>query len=154
VAHSPAHPRAGKLPVELSLSLEAGFPRHEYEENATTLEVRPIIEREFGKLQIDANPVIGRARKGPGVDEGWDFEPGVRVGYSVNKRLDPSLEYYGSTGALDDPLPSKQQVHQFFPGGDLSFGENIVFNFGVGFGVTDAGNRLVYKTRLGWLFGK
>ena len=43
-------------------------------------------------------------------------------------------------------------MHQFFPGGDFQITENVVFNFGVGFGVTDAGNKLVYKTRLGWLF--
>jgi len=43
-------------------------------------------------------------------------------------------------------------VHQFFPGGDFQITDNVVLNFGVGFGVTDAGNKLVYKTRVGWLF--
>jgi hypothetical protein len=66
--------------------------------------------------------------------------------------FDLSLEYYGATGPLSDPLPSNEQVHQFFPGGDFQVTPNIVFNFGVGFGVTDAGNRLVSKTRLGWMF--
>jgi hypothetical protein len=37
-------------------------------------------------------------------------------------------------------------------GGDLKFGDNLVVNFGVGFGVTNAGNRLVYKMRIGYLF--
>ena len=30
----------------------------------------------------------------------------------------------------------------------------FVVNFGVGFGATEAGNRLVYKMRIGYLFGK
>ena len=53
---------------------------------------------------------------------------------------------------MSDPLPVKEQVHQFYPGWDFQINENIVWNFGVGFGATDAGNRLVSKMRLGWLF--
>lgn len=136
-------------PVLVSISAEVGFPKDTYEENSTTLEFRPILERSFGKLAIDVNPVLGRALKGPGKDEGWDFEPGVRVGYDATKKLALSVEYYGATGELTDPLPSKQQVHQFFPGGDWQINDNIVFNFGVGFNLNDVGNRLVYKSRLG-----
>jgi hypothetical protein len=145
-------PESWKLPVGLSLSTEVAFPKDEYEESDATLEVRPIIEWGRGRFLLDLNPVIGRALKGPGSGEGWDFEPGVRLGWTATKRLDLSLEYYGSTGLLTDPLPGKEQVHQFFPGGDWQINENVVFNFGVGFGATNAGNRLVYKTRLGWLF--
>jgi hypothetical protein len=141
------------LPVKVSLSTEVGFPRSDYEENATTLELRPIIERGFGRLQIDLNPVLGKALRGPGAAEGWDFEPGVRVAYSTSPRVDLSLEYYGSTGPLDAPLPRTEQVHQFFPGADLQLTDAIVWNVGVGIGATSAGNTLVYKTRLGWLFG-
>lgn len=141
------------LPVKVSLSTEVGFPRRDYEENATTLELRPIIERGFGKLQIDLNPVLGKALRGPGAAEGWDFEPGVRVAYSASPKVDLSLEYYGSTGPLDAPLPSAEQVHQFFPGADIQLSDAIVWNLGVGIGATNAGNTLVYKMRLGWLFG-
>lgn len=145
-------PESWRLPVGLSLSTEVGFPKDEYEEADATLEIRPVIEWGRGRFLLDVNPVVGRALSGPGSGEGWDFEPGVRLGWAATKRLDLSLEYYGSTGPLSDPLPGAQQVHQFFPGGDLQLTENIVFNFGVGFGATTAGNRLVYKSRLGWMF--
>jgi hypothetical protein len=145
-------PESWKLPVGLSLSTEFGFPRDEYEESKTTFELRPVIEWGRGRLALDVNPVVGKALRGPGSGDGWDFEPGVRLGWATTKQLDLSLEYYGSTGPVSDPLPGKQQVHQLFPGGDWQITENVVFNFGVGFGLTDAGNRLVYKTRLGWLF--
>lgn len=141
-------------PVGESMSAEVGFPRKAYEENSVTLELRPIIEKKIGRFQIDVNPVVGRALRGPGTGEGWDFEPGVRFGYEMSRRFDLSLEYYGSTGPIGDFLPSNEQVHQFFPGGDLKLSENIVWNFGIGVGVTDAGNRLVYKSRVGILFGK
>src|SRR4029453_2746650 len=147
-------PKSWGLPVDVSIRGEGGFPRKVYDENSVTLEIRPIIEKTFGRFQLDFNPVIGRALRGPGTKEGWDFEPGVRFGYELNRRLDLSLEYYGATGPLTNPLPGREQVHQFFPGCDLKFGDKIVWNFGIGVGATPAGNRLVYKTRLGILFGR
>ena len=71
-------PDSWKLPVKLSLSTEFGFPRDTYEENSVTFELRPIIERKFGRVQVDVNPTLGRALSGPGTGEGWDFEPGGR----------------------------------------------------------------------------
>jgi hypothetical protein len=140
------------LPVKLSLSLEAGFPRDLYEEADVTLEVRPVIERQFGHLTLDLNPVVGRSLKGPGSADGWDFEPGARAGVAVSPLVDLSVEYYGSLGPVDHWLPHSQQVHQFFVGGDLQLQDNVVLNLGVGVGATDAGNREVLKARLGWLF--
>ena len=128
------------LPVRLSLSTEVAFPRDLYDEEDATLEVRPIIERQFGRLLIDLNPVVGRSLKGPGTGDGWDFEPGARVGLTVSRIVDLSVEYYGSLGPVSDFLPADEQVHQFVGGGDLQLKPNIVLNLGVGVGATDAGN--------------
>jgi len=147
-------PESWGLPLNVSISAEVAFPRPLYEENATTLEIRPILEKSIGRFQLDFNPVIGRALRGPRTKEGWDFEPGARFAYALTRRFEPSLEYYGAIGPLGNVLPTNQQVHQFFPGGDLKIGENIVWNFGVGIGLTHAGNRLVYKARIGILFGR
>jgi len=147
-------PESWHLPVDISISGEVGFPRNIYEENSVTLEIRPIIEKKLGRWQLDFNPVIARALRGPGTKDGWEFEPGARFAYEVHKRLDLSLEYYGATGPLGHPLPGEEQVHQFYPGGDLKLSENVVWNFGIGVGATPAGNRLVYKSRIGILFGK
>ena len=146
-------PKKWGLPVDISLSAEVGLPREIYEENSVTLELRPIIEKKIGRFQMDFNPVIGRALRGPGKKE-WDFEPGVRFGYEVTKKFDLSLEYYGSTGPLGNALPTDEQVHQLYPGWDLQLNDNVVWNFGIGVGVTPAGNKLVYKSRIGILFGK
>lgn len=140
------------LPVKVSLSAEVGFPKAAYEENEITLELRPIIERGWGRWLVDLNPVVGRSLRGPGAAEGWDFEPGARLGYMLNPRVDLSLEYYGATGVLGESLPGSEQVHQFFPGADINLADNVVWNVGVGFGATNAGNTVVYKMRLGWMF--
>ncbi len=145
-------PEEWHLPVGLSLSLEVGFPRPTYEENSVTLEVRPVIEKAFGPVQIDVNPVVGHALKGPGTSEGWDFEPGARLAVTVIPPVDVSVEYYGSLGSVTDLLPSNQQVHLFFLGGDVSLTNDIVWNVGVGLAATDMGDQTILKTRLGWIF--
>jgi hypothetical protein len=147
-------PASWHLPVDISISGEVGFPRPAYEENSVTLEIRPILEKTLGRFQLDLNPVVGRALRGPGTKEGWDFEPGARFAYEWARKFDLSLEYYGAVGPLGNLLPGSEQVHQFFAGGDIKLSENIVWNFGVGVGVTDAGSRLIYKSRIGILFGR
>lgn len=145
-------PESWNLPVKLSLSTEVAFPRDLYDGEDATLEVRPIIERQFGRVLIDLNPVIGRSLKGPGTEAGWDFEPGARIGVTVSRVVDLSVEYYGSLGPVSDFLPADEQVHQFFGGGDLQLKDNVILNLGLGLGATDAGNRTVLKARLGWMF--
>jgi hypothetical protein len=146
-------PESWAWPVGVSLSAEVAFPPAVFEESRTTLELRPIIEKAFGRWQVDLNPVVGRALRGAGTDEGWDFEPGVRVGHQTFRRAELSVEYYGSTGPVTDPLPRGAQVHQIFPGVDLALGERAVLNLGYGIGLTKAGNDDVLKMRLGVLFG-
>ena len=141
-----------KFPVQLSLSVEVAFPQHKYEAEKATLEIRPVIERRFGAVQVDLNPVLGRSLKGPGASEGWDFEPGGRFAVAVTPKLDLSVEYYGSFGPVGDFLPSAEQVHLFFGGGDAQLSENVVVNFGVGLGATSAGEQTVLKMRVGWMF--
>ena len=141
-----------KLPFKFSLSTEVGFPKDVYEENDITLELRPIFEWEFGKTLLAVNPTVGRALRGPDAAEGWDFEPSVHLGFRASDKFEPSIEYYGATGLVNDPAPWAQQVHQFFPGFDYRFSENIILNLGGGFGATDAGNTHVYKMRFGWMF--
>lgn len=147
-------PKEWKLPMDVSIAGEIAFPRKTYEVNRTTLELRPILEKKLGRLQLDFNPTVGRALRGPDKSEGWDFEPAMRTAYEATRRLDVSLEYYGGIGPFRNFLPRNEQVHQFYPGGDFKVNENVVLNFGIGFGVTPSGNKLVYKMRVGYLFGK
>ncbi len=145
-------PERWHLPVLLSLSAEVAFPRDKYEAETATLEIRPILERRFGALQVDLNPVVGRSLKGPGAAEGWEFEPGGRLAVAVHSRVDLSLEYYGNYGPLRAFLPRAEQVHLFFGGGDVQFNDNVVLNLGVGVGATSVGEQTVLKMRLGWMF--
>ena len=146
-------PEKLNLPVKLSFAAEVGFPRKQYEDNSITLELRPIVEKNIGKWQFDFNPTISRALRGPGSGEGFAFEPAVRVAFKTSSKLDLTAEYYGGTGPFRHFLPVHEQIHQFYPGFDYQINENLVFNAGIGFAATPAGSQLVFKTRVGWIFG-
>jgi hypothetical protein len=141
-------------PLGVGLVGEFSFQRTVYEENSRRIEIRPILEKAFGKWQIDLNPVFERALHGPGTRDGWNFEPAARLGYKVNNRFTPSLEYYSETGPFPTELPVRAQIHQFFPGGDVKLSDHVLWSFGVGIGATPAGNRLVYKSRFEIEFGR
>ena len=106
------------LPFKFSLSAEFGWPQAPYEDAKMTLELRPIIEWDWGKVQIDLNPMMGKALRGPGSADGWDLEPSARIGLPEMGKWEWSLEYYGSYGELKNIAPLKQQVHQLYPGFD------------------------------------
>lgn len=146
-------PAEWKLPVDLSLSFEVGFPRPQYEANPVTLELRPIIEKTFPRWRISVNPVLARALRGPDTKEGFEFEPGAKLAYFISKnRSSVGFEYYGSTGPITNFRRLGEQVHILFPSADVYFTENTMINFGVGLGLTGTGERLIFKSRLGYRF--
>jgi hypothetical protein len=118
-------PKSWHLPLELALVGEFSFQRTMYEENSKRVQIRPIIEKNIGRLQFDLNPVFERALHGPGVRQGWGFEPAFRVAYGLNERFSPSPEYYSSDGPIPTFLRVEQQIHQIFPGGDVKVTKNL-----------------------------
>src|SRR6202790_4743148 len=76
-------PRSWHLPVDLGLVTEFSFQWTTYEENSNRVEVRPIIEKNIGHVQLDFNPVFERALHGPGVHQGLNFEPALRAAYEL-----------------------------------------------------------------------
>lgn len=141
-------PKDWHLPVDAGLVVEFSFVRPTYTADSRHVEIRPILERRWGSFQFDFNPVFARSFHGPGVRDGWEFEPAARVAYGDSdvKQVVPYLEWYSELGS--------QKVHQFFPGVDLKLRENLLWSLGVGVGATSVEPRLVYKSRLEFSFGR
>ena len=146
-------PKSWRIPLDIGLVAEFSFQKTAFEENARRVEIRPILERQFGRLQIDFNPVFERALHGPGTRDGWNFEPATRIGYAATRRITPSLEYYNSAGPLREFLPLERQTHLFYPGADLKFGDHVLWSLGVGVAATAGGSQLIYKSRVEIEFG-
>lgn len=131
-------PQRWHLPLHLGFVAEFSFAKAEYVDSPWQMELRPIVEKHIGRLQLDANPVVSRALRGWHKD--WVFEPAARIGWQLSRSFTPSLEYYSSwTG---DP------IHQVFAGGDLRVSRNVTWSFGAGFGLTPATNGLTLKSHL------
>jgi len=140
------------LPVGLSLSTEFGYQRPNFDPDTWTWEIRPIIDKQIGKLYLAFNPTFEKSFRGPNKDAGYEFSPNVKFAYDVHKKVAVGLEYYGAYGpafSWDKPRDTEQM---FLPAIDVDFGKNWEFNFGVGVGVTQATDHLLIKAILGYRF--
>ena len=145
-------PEAWNWPVGVSLSLEAGYQRRAFSTDTWTLEIRPIIDKQWGPWYVSFNPVFGRAIKGENVRRGFEFSPSLKIGYDVTPKVSVGLEYYGTVGPVSRFDPWTEQQHQLFPVVDLNLGPKWEFNFGVGVGLTPSTDRLIVKMILGYRF--
>ena len=143
-------------PVGVSLSQEVGYVRRQFSEDEWSWEIRPIVDKEMGKWYLTFNPVLERALSGPGTKRGFEFSPNLKVSYSVTKKVDAGLEYYGGLGPLSGFDPKRDQQHQIFPAIDLNVSPKWEFNFGVGIGMTRSTDHLIFKMIIGkrFEFGK
>jgi len=147
-------PERYKLPVGISLSQEIGYQRPGFDPNTWTWELRPIVDKQLGKLYMALNPVFDRSLHGPDQDKGWGFSPNVKFSYDVVKRVAAGVEYYGAYGPWKSWDPVPQQSHMIVPALDIDFGKRWEFNFGVGVGVTQATDHLLIKCILGYRLGR
>lgn len=141
-------PETWRLPVNVGLSIEYEGTRAAFSESRRTLEITPIFERSFGALRLTVDPAFERDLGGETEDRGWEFEPRARGAVGVSRVVTLGLEYFGALGEVGEFLPAGRQVHQFYPSVDLRLGPEFTVNAGVGFGATNAGDRLVFKTRV------
>lgn len=145
-------PETPNLFFNISVSLEVGFNRPEFEANTRTLEIRPILEHEEGRLYLSINPVLSKALKGPDSGQGLEFEPGVKVAWNVRPMIAAGVEYYAATGPITHFEPRGEQRHMIFPTIDLEVSPDWELNFAVGRGLTGASEHWVLKSIVGYRF--
>jgi hypothetical protein len=145
-------PESWHFPVGLSLSSELGYQRRAFSVDTWTLELRPIIDKQWGAWYVSINPVLDRAIKGESVTRGFEFSPAAKVSYGVTPTVAVGLEYYGALGPVSHFDRAHDQQHQLFPVIDLDLGPQWEFNAGVGFGLTPSTDRLIIKVILGYRF--
>jgi hypothetical protein len=98
-------PKVWYWPVGVSLSLEAGYQKLAYSPDDWTVEIRPIIDKQFKKLYLSFNPTFDKSLQGANQNLGYVFSPNFKAAYSVTKVVAAGFEYYGSTGPLTNFLP-------------------------------------------------
>jgi hypothetical protein len=137
----------GQYWLDAGLYLEYIRPDDALHKN-NALEVKVLLEKEWGKLTNTLNIVVKRELGGQSADLGY----ALRTKYRKGKAFEPAIEAYGSLGKQGDFKSLQQQSHHIGPVfiGKLQGG----FGYEVGylFGVTKASDNALLKVILGYEF--
>jgi hypothetical protein len=148
-----AVPERYHLPVGLSLSTEIGWMRPPFSSGTWALEIRPIVDKTVGKWYVAFNPALEKSLRGPAPSNAFEFSPNLKVSYAATHRVTTGIEYYGALGPVTAFDPLREQSHQIVPVIDVDIAPRWEFNLGVCWGVTQATDRWLVKTILGYRFG-
>jgi hypothetical protein len=102
-------------------------------------EIRPIVGARSGRWDLIANPILDTSFDG---FNRLDFAPSARLAYNTSPSWAAAVEYYGDFGQLRDFSEEDRAV---FAVGDHS-AKFLDIEAGIGFGLTDASDKLVLKT--------
>ncbi len=148
------------LPVNLGWYLELEWHKSpQFDDANLELELRPIMEKDFGRLSLVANPVFEKVLSGAGRNQGFEFGYRNAVYYRWLKYLSPGVEFYGGCGLIDDTDPLRDQQHYIFPVLWGALPNGIEYSVGPGFGLTPNSDRVIMKFNIeleryvGALFG-
>lgn len=112
------------------------------------MQIRPIIGVRNRDYEFIVNPIvdIGFGKYGE-----QHFAPAARVARKFGEDLFAGFEYYTDLGQIGSFPKFADQQHTLFAVTDFKVGAFDV-NFGVGYGLTPASDRLVIKTIIGYAF--
>jgi hypothetical protein len=133
------------VPVGLSLSMEIGYQKPAYADDEWSLEIRPIIDKQWDRFYASLNPTFGIALRSNYNNSVPTFEPNVKLSYAVWKNTALGIEYYGDMGPVTNFDQGPQQNHALFIAYDLLNNVNWELNIGAGFGLTPATDPFVFK---------
>lgn len=136
-----------------SISLEFGFFRPDNKsEYYWQGELRPIIDKTFGKWYFSFNPNLDFVLSGE--NKGIGLSPQFKTVFTIQQKFGFGFEYYGSLGNFDNFLPGNLQEHLIGPMIDLYLHPKWEINGGFLFGLTENSNQQILKLLLGRRVGK
>src|ERR1700712_5105891 len=87
-------PLKWQLPVGLSLSTEIGYQKPQFSLNTWSIELRPIVDKQWKKWYVSFNPTMGISLKSKYERSTPTFEPNLKIYYNLFKNAGLGLEYY------------------------------------------------------------
>lgn len=141
-------PNADQRTFFYGVNFELSYSTPRFSQTTYGLEIRPILGIRKGDYEFIVNPIVGIGFGANGVA---DFTPAARVAKKVSNDVSVGLEYYADFGEIGRFASLRDQSHTLFAVTDFKLGDYSV-NFGVGYGLTPASDRLVVKTILGYAF--
>ncbi|MEO8861357.1 MAG: hypothetical protein ABI358_08030 [Ginsengibacter sp.] len=145
-------PEKWHWPFGASLSTEFGFQSHYYSGDTWSLEIRPILDKQFNKLYVSFNPTLG-VGLGGNKNHSPSIEPNLKTSYTF-KKVALGFEYYGDVGQLNHIPKISEENHALFLAADFDIDPRWELNFGPGWGLTKASDGFIFKIiagrRINW----
>lgn len=142
-------PAKWNLPVGLSLSAEIGYQDSAYSDQTWSIEIRPVIDKQWARLYVSLNPTIGVALKSKYTNATPAFEPNIKAAYTCFTNVALGIEYYGDLGSINQFESLPQQNHAIFIAADMLNNPRWELNAGAGFGLTPATDNFLFKIIVG-----
>ncbi|MGY3485532.1 hypothetical protein ACVW1C_003415 [Bradyrhizobium sp. USDA 4011] len=141
-------PNADKRNLFYGINFELSYEMPKFAQTRWGLEIRPIIGVRNADYEFIVNPIVdvGFGRYGEA-----DFAPAARVARKLKDDVYVGLEYYADFGKIGAFSPLAEQQHTLFAVTDFKVGD-VDIDFGVGYGLTRASDRLVVKTIIEYAF--
>ena len=139
-------PDAAQRDFFYGINFEFSYNEPHWEVTRFSGEIRPIIGKRFGPVDVIVNPIFDTDFKSFGH---LDFAPAARVDYNFSPVWAVALEEYADFGQVRHFASGGQQQHTLFYVVDYS-GDPLSVEFGVGNGLTSASDRVVTKLMLEW----
>jgi hypothetical protein len=136
-----AVPRADDRTFFYGANFEFSYNARHWDTRRITSEVRPIIGWHLKPVDIILNPILDYSYDGL---KNLDFAPATRVAYSVSPVWALAVEEYADYGPLRQLYGSAEQAHQLYAVVDHET-KVVDIEAGVGFGLTDATDKLTLK---------
>lgn len=141
-------PRSRMGNVHLGVNFEVSdVPAGLFEEDRWALEVRPILGYSWERATVLFNPILSTSLSGE--SHVPELEPAFKAFYEVRKPYALGVEYYAGLGPWNEISGLSTQEHYLFGAFDL-LGAPYELNIGLGKGMTDHSNGLVFKAILGF----
>ena len=139
------HPHADDHTFVYAVNFEFSYNSKHWDDRRYTSEIRPIIGWHLHPVDIFINPILDNSYLN-GV-KGLDFAPATRVAYNFNPKWAVAVEEYSDYGRLRDFYSANEQYHMVY--GVFDHGTKFAnIEFGVGFGLTSATDKVTIKLML------
>jgi hypothetical protein len=136
-----AAPHAAERHFFYGLGIELSYNARRWDSTRITSEFRPILGWHVGQWDVIFNPILDTAYDGFGK---LVFAPSARIAYNRSKHWGFALEEYADFGPLNDLARGNEQSQQLFGVVDYT-GGTVEIEAGLGRGLTNAADRLVFK---------
>lgn len=139
-----AVPHAEARSFFYGVNFELSYNAAHWDPSRFGAEIRPIVGARSGHWDVIANPILDTSFDGIGA---LVFAPSLRVANNITPEWAVAIEHYADFGAVRRFASRGEQQQNLFAVTDVSR-KSFSVEFGIGYGFTDASDRVILKTIL------